>query len=920
MGQSKSRSRKRRDIGSTTGKHWPSSQSTKAEAKNELEASNLSASGRKLLVQALNTDECTPIGDENSSISGKGNVDESSDINLSLSTSDRRSRGPSQGLVPIVHSSANDGSDGSDGSSSRLGSESLRTKLSNDSPSSVYALKAKLLRLQSSPGNEICADCPAPSSTWASTTFGVFVCANCAGAHRSLGAHVSFMQSITLDLDNWKPEWTERLEMIGNARSNAKLEFYVPPSWPKPGNETPGSYLREYIKAKYDDQLFSRDHNADKAAGLDPVPWAERTTRLTRASNSMGVGRIEYVGIVSVRVLKAEHLTPMPGAIPLAPAPAFYTNPYCVVRLGPHEARTKTINRTLNPDWNEGPPENVRFSMSWNGVALLEVSVWNHEKIGKDKIIGSALVDINQLKVDASAIDSLINQSTQPTGMRSVCVKLFEYRPQAAQESSFNDLLDEDGASSSSNLDSYSQLYSDQRSKEYLSAHLVNSQPLSRHSSSNSSSNSSSSSSSGSNSNLNINSNNGKLPPHHRAELTFSSHLQTMRGSIDTMAPFMSGRASNASESDEASLMSLEQDLPAPYQQVLKERLHTDLLTQFREARDHEATQDENGLITQNSDMLLVLESEQRHLRAELEEQEEELRGLDQEVQEELELVREALENTIVPGFQRCEEMRNDIVKYAEALSQLQQEVELVVPEVVAESIEDLMKRVDSMSKDTERRVASALRNVLQKKKQAFSARYVPAWLRSRLLRRNSDSSVTNSLANDQASHSGLGASNNDDSPPDAESLGKSDPEEEDESGAFDLLDKEDFGDENRTNRPMDRLNTDPIDREVSPALSLLTSHRHGFSSHTSLASSLRLGSIDTSDADEEPMILQSPVNSSSTSKARYRNASSSILQSMSSVVQRCTSLIAWVLQLGIVGAILAFILASLLVSQESDE
>lgn len=434
------------------------------------------------------------------------------------------------------------------------------------------------------------------------------------------------------------------------------------------------------------------------------------------------------------------------------------------------------------------------------------------------------------------------------------------------------------------------------------------------------SSNSSSSSSSGSNSNLNINSNNGKLPPHHRAELTFSSHLQTMRGSIDTMAPFMSGRASNASESDEASLMSLEQDLPAPYQQVLKERLHTDLLTQFREARDHEATQDENGLITQNSDMLLVLESEQRHLRAELEEQEEELRELDQEVQEELELVREALENTIVPGFQRCEEMRNDIVKYAEALSQLQQEVELVVPEVVAESIEDLMKRVDSMSKDTERRVASALRNVLQKKKQAFSARYVPAWLRSRLLRRNSDSSVTNSLANDQASHSGLGASNNDDSPPEAESLDKSDPEEEDESGAFDLLDKEDFGDENRTNRPMDRLNTDPIDREVSPALSLLTSHRHGFSSHTSLASSLRLGSIDTSDADEEPMILQSPVNSSSTSKPRYRNSSSSILQSMSSVVQRCTSLIAWVLQIGIVGAILAFILASLLVSQESDE
>ncbi|GBG27149.1 Arf-GAP with GTPase, ANK repeat and PH domain-containing protein 2 [Hondaea fermentalgiana] len=219
------------------------------------------------------------------------------------------------------------------------------------------------------------SNCNAPSSTWASTTFGVFLCASCAGAHRSLGAHISFMQSITLDLDNWKPLWTERLEQGGNLRVNERLEFYVPQIWPKPSaKDTPGSYVREYVKAKYDDQLFSRENNSSKTHRLPPIPWEQRTTRLARAHTSMGQGRIEYVGIVSVRVLSAEHLTPMSAAIPLAPAPsAFFTNPYCVVRLGDHEARTRAISRALNPEWNEGPQENVRFNMSWNG------SIYEHD-------------------------------------------------------------------------------------------------------------------------------------------------------------------------------------------------------------------------------------------------------------------------------------------------------------------------------------------------------------------------------------------------------------------------------------------------------------------------------------------------------------------------------------------------------------
>ena len=35
----------------------------------------------------------------------------------------------------------------------------------------------------------------------------MFICDLCAGVHRSLGTHISFVQSCTID--KWKPEWIE---------------------------------------------------------------------------------------------------------------------------------------------------------------------------------------------------------------------------------------------------------------------------------------------------------------------------------------------------------------------------------------------------------------------------------------------------------------------------------------------------------------------------------------------------------------------------------------------------------------------------------------------------------------------------------------------------------------------------------------
>lgn len=45
-------------------------------------------------------------------------------------------------------------------------------------------LRGKLQELLQLPQNSLCADCNEPLPTWASTNWGAFICAQCAGVHR----------------------------------------------------------------------------------------------------------------------------------------------------------------------------------------------------------------------------------------------------------------------------------------------------------------------------------------------------------------------------------------------------------------------------------------------------------------------------------------------------------------------------------------------------------------------------------------------------------------------------------------------------------------------------------------------------------------------------------------------------------------
>jgi len=72
---------------------------------------------------------------------------------------------------------------------------------------------AEYRSLRKLPGNGECVDCGAPNPDWGSPPLGVFFCLDCAGYHRGLGTHLSFVRSATMD------RWTE--EQLRRMRSNS---------------------------------------------------------------------------------------------------------------------------------------------------------------------------------------------------------------------------------------------------------------------------------------------------------------------------------------------------------------------------------------------------------------------------------------------------------------------------------------------------------------------------------------------------------------------------------------------------------------------------------------------------------------------------------------------------------------------------
>ncbi|KAK9036496.1 hypothetical protein V6N11_078495 [Hibiscus sabdariffa] len=228
------------------------------------------------------------------------------------------------------------------------------------SSDSLSDKNAVFRKLKAKSENKMCFDCNAKNPTWASVTYGIFLCIDCSAVHRSLGVHISFVRST--NLDSWSPEQLKMMIYGGNNRAQV---FFKQHGWTDGGkieakytSRAAGLYRQMLSKEVAKTPKESSIGKQEKPEVSDP-PKASHTVVTSTVKKPLGArkltGKTGGLGARKLTTKPSENLYEQKPEEPVAPV-ASSTNDIAPIGSS-FPSRFEYVENVQSTESNHGGPQ-----------------------------------------------------------------------------------------------------------------------------------------------------------------------------------------------------------------------------------------------------------------------------------------------------------------------------------------------------------------------------------------------------------------------------------------------------------------------------------------------------------------------------------------------------------------------------------